>query len=229
MTDNELIQGIRENSAAAWREVYHGNIGPIRAKIGPMLAGTRDKTFHDLYDEAMIRLMENVKSGKLAEGAQTNLSGYLYTICWRMACRWEGQARKTGRSCPGEDLPDAEEDSSLLSPEEYEEAMAFLARVLDAIPPHCKAILRRFYWDKMPMREIAAAMGLKNEDSAKTTKNKCMNKFKDIARKMLQDDAGADAAVRRVIERDALRDLLEEFRREDQGDWAVAAVKDSKK
>lgn len=236
MTDNELIRGIRENSPEAWREVYHSNIGRIRAKIEPMFVWTRDRTFHDLYDEALIQMMENVKSGRLTEGEGTNLSGYIYTICWRMAYRWELQSRKMEIMRPAsesnpdrkgrDDFPDPGENPFILSPEEYEEAMAFLARVLDAIPTQCRSILRRFYWDRMPLKEVASAVGLKNEDSAKTTKNRCMKKFKDIAKKMLGDDDAAEAAVSRVVERDALRDLLEEFRQEDLGEWAVAAIKD---
>ena len=53
-----------------------------------------------------------------------------------------------------------------------------------------------------------------------------MKKFKDIAKKMLGDDDAAETAVSRVVEREALRDLLKEFRQEDLGEWAVAAIKD---
>ena len=33
MTDNELIRGIRENSTAAWREIYHANYAPTMKSI----------------------------------------------------------------------------------------------------------------------------------------------------------------------------------------------------
>ncbi len=101
--------------------------------------------------------------------------------------------------------------------------------MLESIPPRCKSILRRFYWDKLPMSEIAAIHGLRNENSAKTTKNRCMDKFKEIAKAMLADDAKADEAVRRTVERDALRNLLEEFRKEESGEWSVAALKNKDK
>ena len=94
MTDNELIRGIRENSPAAWRELYKDNYDKIRAKIAPMLVRTKDITFDDLFDDAMLTLMDNVKDGKVVEGASTNLSGYLYTICWRMALRRETKSKR---------------------------------------------------------------------------------------------------------------------------------------
>ena len=78
----------------------------------------------------------------------------------------------------------------------------------------------------MPMKDIAPAMGLKNENVAKTKKNRCMDKFKEIAKAMLADDEKAEAAVRRTVERDALRDLLQDLRKEESGDLTRAALKD---
>jgi RNA polymerase sigma factor, sigma-70 family len=242
MTDNDLIRGIRENSTAAWREIYHANYAPMKAKIDPMLRRVKGKTFDDIYSEAMIALMENVKDGKLVEGENTRLSGYIFTLCWRIALRLETKGGKEEDNRermldelnprePGNEGPffEDDEDDGTVSPEEYEEAMAFLEKVLNSIPPSCRTILRRFYWDKMPMKDIAALMGLKNEDSAKTTKNRCMNKFKEIAKAMLADDTKADAAVRRTIERSALRDLLEEIRQEEAGERDMAALKNKDK
>ena len=237
MTDNELIRGIRENSTAAWREIYHANYGKVKAKIEPMLRQAKGRTFDDVYSEAMIALMENVKDGKLGEGEHLNLSGYIYTLCWRLALRQENKGKREdekreemiGEMGSGEPSTGVDEDDGTISPEEYEEAMAFLEKVLGSIPPSCRALLKRFYWDRMPMKDIAALMGLKNEDTAKSTKNRCMNKFKEIAKMMLADDAKADAAVRRTVERNALRDLLGEFREEESGKLAVAAMKPPKK
>jgi len=229
MTDNELIRGIRENSDAAWREIYHANYGRLRAKVEPMLAGVKALTFDDVYDEALLALMDNVKDGSLAEGEHTNLSGYLYTVCWRIALRQaargrkeETESRKAGRGAVPADGPEGEDLS--VEPWEYEEALAFLDRVLGSMSPQCRSIFRRFYWDRLPMSEIAAIHGLRNANSAKTTKNRCMDKFKQIARDLLADDAKAEEAVRRTVERDALRDLLKEFRKERSGEWARAAL-----
>lgn len=238
MTDNELIRGIRENSTAAWREVYQTNHASMKARIEPMLRQAKGKTFDDVYSEAMVALMDSVKDGRLVEGEHVNLSGYIYTLCWRIALRLESRGRREDEKRgqmrldlrpkgQGSGEPSTEDDEvdGTVSPEEYEEAMAFLDKVLDSIPPSCKSILKRFYWDKMPMKDIAALMGLKNEDSAKTTKNRCMNKFKEIAKAMLADDAKAEEAIRRTVERNALRDLLEEFRLVEAREMEEAALR----
>ena len=100
----------------------------------------------------------------------------------------------------------------------------FLDRVFDSLPSDCQTLLRRFYWDKKPMDEIASTMGLRNADSAKTKKNRCMNKFKEIAKMLLESDEFAEEAVRATAERAALKELLAQERSYgEQADTVIAA------
>ena len=225
MTDSEIISGIESGSTS------------IRQHIQPILSGVWDVTFDDVYQEACIILMENVKAGKLDMEGEVNLSGYLYVLCKRIALRYAAKKRplriverpeqkdevviKDGGNDLQEDSPEKQEM-------EEEEAMRFLERVLDSIPPTCKAILKRFYWDKMSMKDIATLTGLKNEDTAKSTKKRCMDKFRNIAKAMLENDEKAEDAIRRTIERAALRDQLEECRQLDAGTLARAAHTEGK-
>ena len=237
MTDNDIIRGIRENSESAWRELFAKTHSQFAPKISAILKRSLATTYEDVYEQACMDLMDNVKDGRLVEGESVNISGYLYTICWRRALRAENsqKTQETRMDKMAQDTAE-EEASEKYAPDvvmEYDpdsdaeaedEAMAFLDKVLASIPESCRKLLRRFYWDKMPMKDIAAAMGLKNDDVAKATKNKCMNKFKSIAKAMLADDPKAEEAVRRTIERDALRDLLDECRKEASGEWSMAAL-----
>ena len=239
MSDHDIIRGIRDNSPAAWRELYHSVKDGIRSRIQPMLKDVRHLTFDDLFHEACITLMDHVKDGTLTEGEGTSLSGYLYTICWRAALRQSTRERRPKEPEKAETRmngklilvePRQEEDGPApeVMLEEEKEADAFLDRVLASIPADCRQLLKRFYWDKMSMKDIAPTLGLKNENVAKTKKNRCMDKFKDIAKAMLADDEKAEAAVRRTVERNALRDLLEDLCQEEAGALALAALKDKK-
>ena len=229
MTDNDIIRGIRENSESAWRELFARTHSQFAPKITAILKKSLAITYEDIYEQSCLDLMDNVKDGKLVESEDVNLSGYMYTICWRLALKAETK-RKRAEGRMEEYLPE-EKVQLEYDPADQDiaenEAMAFLNKVLESMPIQCRQIFRRFYWDKMPMKDIAAAMGLKNDDVAKATKSKCMKKFKDIAKAVLADDEKAEDAVRRTVERDALRDLLEECRKEAAGDWAVAALKDN--
>jgi RNA polymerase sigma factor (sigma-70 family) len=220
MTDKDIIAGIESGATS------------IRQHIQPILNGVRDITFDDVYQEACIILMENIKAGKLDTEGEVNLSGYLYVICKRVALRHTARKRplRIVEKPAGKDevtVKDEGEEQETGSVEqmemEEEEAMRFLDRVLDAIPPTCKSILKRFYWDRMSMKDIATLTGLKNEDTAKSTKKRCMDKFRSIAKAMLEDDGKAEDAIRRTIERAALRDQLEECRQLESGALARAA------
>ena len=220
MTDQEIIDGIASGSTS------------IRQHILPILKGVRDVTFDDVYQEACMVLMENVKAGKLDTGGEVNLGGYLYVICKRIALRHAARKRpfRIVEKPTEKDevvLKDEGEESMGGSVEamemEEEEALRFLDKVLESIPPTCKSILKRFYWDKMSMKDIATLTGLKNEDTAKSTKKRCMDKFRSIAKAMLEDDEKAENAIRRTIERAALRDQLDECRQLDAGTLARAA------
>ena len=220
MTDRDIIQGIESGQTS------------IRQHIQPILSGVRDVTFDDVYQEACIILMENIKAGKLDNESEMNLSGYLYVICKRVALRYAAKKRPlrivekpTGKDevIIKDEGEERETESAELMEMEEEEAMRFLDRVLDSIPPTCKSILKRFYWDKMSMKDIATLTGLKNEDTAKSTKKRCMDKFRSIAKAMLEDDEKAEIAIRRTIERAALRDQLDECRQLESGTLARAA------
>ena len=58
------------------------------------------------------------------------------------------------------------------------------------------------------MDKIASLLGMRNADSAKTKKSKCMNKFKDIAAQLVESDELAEEAVRSAVERAALRERI---------------------
>ena len=76
MTDKDIISGIESG------------VTNIRQYIQPILSGVRDVTFDDVYQEACIILMENIKAGKLDTGSEVNLSGYLYVLCKRVTLRY---------------------------------------------------------------------------------------------------------------------------------------------
>lgn len=240
MTDKELITGIRNNSEAAWRTIYYGVKPGIRLRIEPMLFNVKDVTFDDIYNDALIILMGNVKDGKLTENNADNLSGYLYTICYRLALKrlreplppYDPSGRTITTDSGGTHIEvtganEIEENPNTPFTED-EWVRNFLDRVLDSLPLNCKQILKRFYWEGLSMDEIAPTMGLKNANSAKTTKNRCMDKFKKLVTDLLADDERAEEAIRRAVERNALRDLLERFRQEDSGEIATAACKSGK-
>ena len=74
------------------------------------------------------------------------------------------------------------------------------------------------------MDDIASVLGMRNADSAKTKKSKCMNKFKDIAVQLIESDEFAEDAVRAAVERAALKGLLADERFYAENGISLAAL-----
>ncbi|MGN1211398.1 MAG: hypothetical protein ACI4TM_06910, partial [Candidatus Cryptobacteroides sp.] len=100
----------------------------------------------------------------------------------------------------------------------------FLDKAFDSLPDTCKTIFKKFYWERKPLGEIAGIIGFGSEDSVKTKKSKCMKKFVDFAKKLIEDNEFAEDAVRDAVERAALRELLNEERLHAEMGVAQAAL-----
>jgi hypothetical protein len=83
-----------------------------------------------------------------------------------------------------------------------------------------------FYWDHKPMDEIASIFGLRNADSAKTKKTRCMKLFKDVKEQLIKSGEYDEELIKAAAERAALKELLNDERAYCQmDDLAVAALK----
>ena len=116
------------------------------------------------------------------------------------------------------------EESDISVDEKQQMQNDFLDKVLDMLPTECRTLLKQFYWNHKPMDEIASILGMRNADSAKSKKSKCMNKVKEIAAQLIENDEFAEEAVRNAIERAVLRELIEEERYNAENGICMAAL-----
>ena len=65
-----------------------------------------------------------------------------------------------------------------LSAFEREERYKRLSTIVSRMGEPCAPLLQKFYWEKLSWSVIAAELQYANADSAKTQKNRCMNKLK---------------------------------------------------
>ena len=228
MTDAQLILGIQSNNPIVWRYICRNLKSPFVATLKRFCVASSLSTndWEDIFQESCIILLENVKQGKFEERPGSSLFSYFVEIGKRTM---QTALRKESKHLPSpsknEDTPhiiqlwpgltpkSKEEGSEAVSTEDKQkEQDRFLDRVFDSIPDACKTLLKKFYWDHKPMDEIASILSLRNADTAKTKKNRCMNQFKEIAKKLVESDEFAEDMVRACVERSMLRELLEEER-----------------
>ena len=212
MTDHQLLIGIMQNDERAWKHICRNmkqGFASILVRTFPF-SNLANEDVEDIFQESCIVLMQKVKSGGIAISRDGALFSYLVQIGKLSACNLVRKRKDITTEnvvTISDNLHKEYEDISV--DEKQKSQDEFLDRVFDSLPSDCKTLLKHFYWGRKPMDHIASVLGMRNADSAKTKKNKCMNKFKDIAAKLIESDEFAEEAVRAVVERAALKELLE--------------------
>ena len=212
MTEQQILIGIMQNDERAWKHICRNMKQGFAAILvqTSSLNSLTNEDIEDIFQESCIVLMQKVKSGGIAISRDGALFSYLVQIGKLTACNLVRKRKDITTEnvvTISDNLHKEYEDISV--DEKQKSQDEFLDRVFDSLPSDCKTLLKHFYWGRKPMDHIASVLGMRNADSAKTKKNKCMNKFKDIAAKLIESDEFAEEAVRATVERAALKELLE--------------------
>lgn len=136
----------------------------------------------EAFQDAMHKLYVEVKAGR-AEKYEKSIRSFVFTVGRNKAIT---QIRKLHPErqveTPVEELDVYRKLSYEDNTVEDEEKRGIVFRLVHSIGEPCSRVLTYFFYDVMPMREIAEAMGYKSSDVAKTTKKKCLEKVKVVAK-----------------------------------------------
>lgn len=213
MTERELLIGIMQNDERTWKHICRNMKQGFASILVHMFSFSNltNEDIEDIFQESLIVLMQKAKNGSLEISREGALFSYLVQIGKLTACNLVRKRKDITTEnvvTISDNLHKEYEDISV--DEKQKSQDEFLDRVFDSLPSDCKTLLKHFYWGRKPMDHIASVLGMHNADSAKTKKNKCMNKFKDIAAKLIYSDEFAEEAVRAAVERAALKELIED-------------------
>lgn len=217
MTDAQIVMSIMQNDSRGWRYICRNMKQGFAAILARTFSfgRTASADIEDIFQDSCIVLMQKVKEGKLVITGEHSVFKFLVKIGINNACNF---IRKHRPLTSKEEvtvtlnLHDDNQDVELSVDEQQKAQDEFLYRAFESLPDTCKAIFKKFYWERKSMDEIADIIGYNTADSVKSKKTNCMKKFKDFAKKLLESDEFAEEAVRATAERAALRELLEEER-----------------
>lgn len=240
MTDIEIFDGILNNSGAAWREIYLIVRPRIMRAVVQRFGRDMSENLEDIFQEACVALLKDVHEGRIGKDDRLNVSGWIFTFCVRAAIKAAKKAGKkfggtewTNKTESGERGKNPKENEkgnpwtvNVEDPEQKEKELKkrddFIDRMLASLPKNCRDILKLHYWDKMPMDEIAGAVGLKGANTAKATKHRCMEKFKELVSKAVESEE-IEGTLRDAVDRSMIRAMFAEFREEERMGVAKAA------
>ena len=228
MTDAQLIIGIMQNDDRVWRYIYRENKAKFISSVLKTSIGRSVRAdIEDIYQESLLVLMKKVKSGAFTLIPGKTLTGYLLQIGKYTACNLSKKQHTVASEnlvTISDNRHNEGEESDMDVSEKQLMQEEFLDKAFDSLPDTCKTIFKKFYWERKPLGEIADIIGFGSEDSVKTKKSKCMKKFVDFAKKLIEDNEFAEDAVRDAVERAALRELLNEERLHAEMGVAQAAL-----
>ena len=228
MTDSQLIFGIMQNDERAWRHICREMKPGFASILGQTFSVDRisSEDIEDIFQESLIVLMQKVKGGKVICSHDGALFSYLVQVGKLTACNQVRKKRELnldGAVTFSLQLHNIEDDE-IAAYEKQQAQNELLDKIFGRIPSECSTLLKHFYWNHKPMDEIASILGMRNADSVKSKKNKCMNRIKEIAARIIENDEFAEEVVRNAIERAALRELIEEERIHAEGGHSMAAL-----
>ena len=217
-----------QNDERAWRHICREMKPGFVSILGQTFSVDRisNEDIEDIFQESLIVLMQKVKSGKVACSHEGALFSYLVQVGKLTACNQLRKKRELN-------LDDAVtfslqlhniEDDEIAAYEKQQAQNELLDKIFGRIPSECSTLLKHFYWNHKPMDEIASILGMRNADSVKSKKNKCMNRIKEVAARIIENDEFAEEVVRNAIERAALRELIEDERIHAESGHSMAAL-----
>lgn len=177
--DFPLIQAIKSGNEKALGLFYQDNFGKILHLV--LKNSGSDDDARDVYQDGMMEVVLQIRGGRLDQ-LSSRLSTYLYSVCyykWIDRLRQKGKTMRTG----------FEDDLETAVIEEEEDSAPYLPaleKVLMQLGEKCMQLLKAFYYEKLTMTQIASKLGFADDNSAKSQKNKCMDKARFLGKNVLK-------------------------------------------
>lgn len=130
----------------------------------------------DLFQEAMVTAWANERKGTFEAKDEKAIGAYVFTIAKR---KWLDKLRsKTYRSTLRIVKEEVEDTLVEDSPADTDE-LDYLQQLYQQLDEKCQVMLKKFYFQKMSMREIADDLSV-GEESVRTMKYRCVMKLRKM-------------------------------------------------
>ena len=187
--ENEtIVQQLRKGDEKAIKMLYRLAYPECASYIKQNSGTTTDA--EDIFQESVMVLFRKIKAPDFQ--LSSHIKTFLYAILKNL---WRNELRKRTRSGLKLTIDDASENPFPLKAEnevalkqEEEKKHELIAQTLQSIEGNCREVLINFYFKKMSLKEIGAAMGF-TEQYAKKRRYTCMESLKKKVKAQYQDMA----------------------------------------
>ena len=130
----------------------------------------------EVYQEAMIKLYENIMSGQLVH-LTSSLKTYVFSIGKFKIYEY---LRAQKKLVPTVDFKDTADPLYLDEDTILSERQQQLKRGLDSLGDRCRNILELFYLNGYSIKEIMTSENYENENTVKAQKSRCLRQLKTL-------------------------------------------------
>ncbi|MBK7426305.1 MAG: sigma-70 family RNA polymerase sigma factor [Saprospiraceae bacterium] len=176
-TDHELYQMIQNGSEKAFEHLYKTCLPQVEKVL--LSPGNDPELLKDMFQDAIIALWQNIKSGKYQVRENAKMSTYLIRMV-QYRLYEKVKSGKVKYEVPLTKDIDAPWDSNPEEQSNQLERIEKLQSVFNQLGDKCKNLLGAFYFEKKSMADIAAMTGLQPA-SVKNEKYRCMEKLKSLS------------------------------------------------
>jgi RNA polymerase sigma factor (sigma-70 family) len=166
--DARLLDGIRSGDEEALVTLYRRAEPQVRALVMRNSGTLQDG--QEILQEALVILWERVRAGRYEHAARCET--FLFATARNL---WLRRLARRRREVP--DLPDgdtvAAADPDPLESMIEDEQTRMIGNALMRLGEPCRTLLLLFYWEEVPMEEIARRLGFANAATAKSKKYQC--------------------------------------------------------
>ena len=178
LADAELYEALRLGERRAFDHLYRHALPMATTTLTQM--GCPLAEVDDLFQDALLALHQNIVDGRYVLRADTKVTTYLVRLCRN---RWIDRTRRVAyrrTESVGEharDAGDPDDGSAMDELMEHERRLERLDAAFALLGERCQHLLRRFYFDRVPLAEIAEERGI-TPPSAKNEKYRCMQRLR---------------------------------------------------
>lgn len=171
--DFEIIEALkRDNIDSPVSMLYQEYYAGIEEFV--TFRGGMPEDAADLFQEALLILVEKVRSGKFR--GESGLKTFLYGIVrnlWLMELRTRDRRKKREEFF-------TDNEPLVEDPGFGKRASTNIQALFDQIGPVCKSILLGFYYENKPMKVLLEEFDFKTEQVLRNKKASCMKKLKEL-------------------------------------------------
>lgn len=177
--DKNILEDLREAREETFIEIYRKYRDSFNLWTASYYSCDKH-TSSDCFQDAVIILMNNAKSGKLIQ-LNSGLKTYLFSVGKNVLLKKFSQKRN---EIAFEEITAGYDAQGV---QDYDELFDYKDKLTDKVAElavnmkePCKSILKYYYYENLSMGKIAEVMKYKNADTVKSQKLRCIKYLEDL-------------------------------------------------